>query len=110
MSSQNILSRAIQELPNTNYGSLKKGDLVVYNWKAKISLGWIYYSHPRIKVVKEVNRHSEDWEYCVFESTGKKNEVLGCDVFWLRKCTLLDKIIHINFKQQIKQFLTNKTK
>lgn len=87
-----ILSELIQTLPNTNYGSLKEGDLVTYNWKARICLGDYYYKSPRIRIVKEIKRYSDDWEYCVFNSVGKENENLGCDVFWLRKCTKWDKI------------------
>ena len=62
----------------SNQGRFKEGDVLTYNWKAKISLAPLVAKKPKVRIVKSVKRHkNQDTIYFMC------GDLSAC--FWQRK-------------------------
>ncbi len=81
-----------------NTKKFKEGDLVVYNWKAKYYLGFLYFQEREggIKKITAITKYSNGSESCDYINLSN-NDRSGCDVFWVRKCYFWERL---SIKQQ----------
>ena len=85
-----------------NVGKFKKGDLVVYNWRAQVMIWSVVKDHqgilPVAKVIEYRNSREQDTDGIEFPDL-KYGGTTGSDAFWLRKATNEDVVF---FKAQRK--------
>lgn len=72
----------------SNNGKFKEGDVVRYNWMAKVHLGKYFLKDGKnvwnrnLMVTKVLNKYKSNIEYMVCDTPEIKS---GCACFWIRK-------------------------